>query len=821
MRLLLSVAIHFLACAAIVGFALPLSAVDVGSYPIRETAQRSLDGIVRQVERRESGVVARDVFTGILKLLLAETGLDKVDMLLDFASEMQDSNPKSSTFGNFRWYMRDRAVGDPNSVEFCMESGAVMACALRDRLSPAQQMKFDLLCDRAIRGCLSHRVPASYTNIAIMNAVNLLLLGEAYGRKDVFDAGMRRLDDFMLHTAIRGICEYSSQTYLSIDLDNLHRLRQFIRDKSAAERAERLLRLFWSDLVASSFVPACRLAGAHGRDYAFLAPGLGGASLYLRAVCLSGPPGQPLWFALSDWRPDDAVLGLAGIVPRTVTAMWGEEPEKVRVTWIGRHVALGISGANYWNMDLPLVVDFAAPQHAYFIADGRHDPYGRKRVKDGAHQKAVHLLPFWAGAQRGRDALGLVLYRPDDVPAGTQTLESHFVLPCNIDELFVNDERVPVKGDTRPFERALTSDDVVFARIGAGACGVRVPWMRGTTGGVARVSLARDNTDGVRAFLVTVSHYGGKGATSAGQVPGAAFWVRVEDEAGTPAMFGKFRSAFRAAAAAAKADAVCVDVSADGAEGPLALSVRAPFFSPERMEPKPPPAVLALDGRDIGLEILGDVPGLADLRANLERARLAMDAKPIAVRTDGPAFWEAEDGGVLPRMCVRRDPAAHGGACVVSPGKTEGAPGLMCGSVSWRLDVEDAGNYILWARVNAPDWTSNSFFVSAHAGRFDASGRFGPTLMPRAVDARSSVAWELKPPCRTWAWRRFPGGIALPKGPAVLTFDVRENGTAADALVLTSDVTFQPDGHIPCASLADGAMNHATCRFSTLKEIEK
>ena len=116
----------------------------------------------------------------------AGRGLDKIDMLLDVAAELQDRNPESRSYGNFRWYVRDGFVMDYNAVDFCMQAGSLIARDYRDRLTPGQRAKFDKLCELAIKGSLSHCVRSSYTNIALMNAVNLVLLGEAYGlvRKD-------------------------------------------------------------------------------------------------------------------------------------------------------------------------------------------------------------------------------------------------------------------------------------------------------------------------------------------------------------------------------------------------------------------------------------------------------------------------------------------------------------------------------------------------------------------------------------------------------------------------------------------------------------
>ena len=378
---------HKILIPAIIVLPVALSAARTSPDPVRARADGTLRGLVRQAERRDRTLSSVGLFAGAYNILRANVGLEKLDVLFDVAAELQDRNPESRTYGNFRWYARDGFVMDHNAVDFCMQEGSLIARDYRDRLTPDQRAKFDHLCELAIEGSISHRVRSSYTNIALMNAVNLVLLGEAYGRADVLEAGVKRLDEFILNTAICGVCEYCSPTYTAVDLNCLHRLRQFARDKGVIDRAERLLRLFWSDVAASSFTPSGRLAGAHSRDYDYLF-GLGGMATYLRVAGLAAPlPGAretpPLPFELSDWRPDAAIRELAARTPRTVVSMWGEEPEKVRVLWTGKNVSLGIAGANYWNMDIPLSVDFASTNsipRTYFIADGRRDPYGRKKI---------------------------------------------------------------------------------------------------------------------------------------------------------------------------------------------------------------------------------------------------------------------------------------------------------------------------------------------------------------------------------------------------------------------------------------------------------
>ena len=517
---------------------------------LEQRAQASFASTVDKAKRHDRALGAAELFQAAF--YFCETGryLDQLDLLFDVAAEMQDRDPASRTFGNFRWSWRDGFVMDLNAVDFCMQTGSLLARDHLDKLSPAQKEKFLAILDRAIAGCLAHRVRDSYTNIAIMNAANLILLGEARNRRDVFEEGVKRLDAFTLDVALFGVCEYASPTYTAVDIVNLHRLHAYVRDPSVRDRAERLLKLFYTDICASSFAPAGRLAGTHSRDYDYLY-GMGGVAALLRAIGVAapipGPPERPMpELVLSDWRPPASITSLASLAPRFIVSFWGEDDDSYRTLWVGRHIALGVSGANYWNMDIPLAVDFASPKRkarGYFIADARRDPYGLKKIPEGngPHQKTLHLRPFWCGVQRGRDALGLVVYRPGDVPPDSPTLESHFVFPCDVDEICIGDTPLkPTRG--HPFAHPLKPGDCVFVRHGSGACAVRVAWSRGITGDGAPAAVVWDDVPDVNALRLTVAHHDFWGRPmDTANPPAAALWVRVTDDASTPLHARKVR----------------------------------------------------------------------------------------------------------------------------------------------------------------------------------------------------------------------------------------------------------------------------------------
>ena len=767
--------------------------VDRAAY-MEQRAQGAFAGTVEKARRHDRALGAAELFQAAFCFCEASRHLDALDLLFDVAAEMQDRDPASRTFGNFRWSWRDGFVMDLNAVDFCMQTGSLIARDHLGKMSPAQREKFLAILERAIAGCLSHRVRDSYTNIAIMNAVNLVLLGEARSRRDVFDEGVKRLDAFTLNTALFGVCEYSSPAYTAVDILNLHRLHAYVRDAAVRDRAERLLKLFWTDVCASAFAPAGRLAGTHSRDYDYLY-GMGGVAALLRAVGVAAPlPGSeerpPLELVLSEWRPPASIMSLASLAPRTIVSFWGEDDEKYRTAWIGRNIALGVSGANYWNMDIPLAIDFASSTRkarGYFIADARRDPYGMKKIPEGngPHQKTLHLRPFWCGVQRGRDALGLAVYRPGDVPQDTPTLESHFVFPGDVDEIYVGDAAiVPVRG--RPFAHPLPPGGCVFVRHGGGAFAARVAWSRGVTGERAPAAVVWDDAPDVNALRLTVAHHDFWGRSiDAANPPAAAFWVRVTDDASTSAKFAAFRASFAAAVCSVHASATNVAISAAGEEGQLSLGAAAPFATPSLVEPEPARAVFALDGRDIGAEIIGEAPGLAEYRAERERMLKAIAANRVPVSKRREAMWEAESGAMDHVFKADADPGAHGGRFVWVPGEPGGRRSAR-GSVSWQLDVQDAGVYRLWGRVWAPTPDDDSFFVSACTGEF-------PVAKSRSKTVLDVTVWPTGVTKGQWQWRAFKTELALPAGPVVLTLHAREDGTKIDRLFLAADPSQEPE----------------------------
>ena len=171
------------------------------------------------------------------------------------ARSMQDLEPVSKTFGNFKWSSGHSGVLDLNAVEFSAQLMGFIRLRQSERLTPTARALLDAMMTDAITGLRSHVVKIDYTNIFVMKAWGLIALGEALGRPDVADDGYRRFDAWMAWTAKHGIGEYGAVVYYGIDLDSLALIARFAGRAEARAQAERAIRYVWTDLAANWWAP--------------------------------------------------------------------------------------------------------------------------------------------------------------------------------------------------------------------------------------------------------------------------------------------------------------------------------------------------------------------------------------------------------------------------------------------------------------------------------------------------------------------------------------------------------------------------------------
>ncbi|MBL7222051.1 MAG: hypothetical protein ISS69_18225 [Phycisphaerae bacterium] len=569
-------------------------------------------------------------------LLLAESGrtdmLPRVARLIELGASMQDKDAGSPTFGNFRWYWRNDKVTDLNAVEFVSHHMIPLWIDHRDRLDPKNRSTLERTLRLAVDACLKHRVHPSYTNIAISNAVNLILLGERFGRKDALDEGLKRLDAICLTTWRYGICEYDSPTYYGVDLDELVLLNKYVRSPRARRAGEAMLELFWTDLAANWFAPGGHLGGTHSRSYNypcaasdFLDRHLAHAGWarraygdWIRRKHLDSPESRFMdgaaWLdALpGPWKPPERLREMAEtLYPRDVRQRFGSRGAHWRRHVVYRGVTLGCSGKAYGVMDLPLTVSLPGDRTAsrcYFLADGREDPYGKRKFSVGAagHTKALHLAPLWAAASGGDQAMAIALYSDTVVNrSNVINLQSHFVFR-RPDAMYI---------DSKPCSApaTLAAGAVLTLRYGTAAVAVSIPWAKRTDHGAAPISIIDDGNPH-NVLRLTVDHFAGKRTQGPGNpLPGAAIWVRIGSGL-TGRRFEKWRDEL--SAPKIEVSPKVLRFFSTGGRHAVSLTVDNPWENKRkvRSEPEPPEGILSVNGKELGRRILDSLEPIRRFR---------------------------------------------------------------------------------------------------------------------------------------------------------------------------------------------------------------
>jgi hypothetical protein len=747
--------------ATIVGSALP----ERGDLMRRVAAGGA--GTWRKVEAAAPDLSSRELFS--CALAWCETGQypERLERLFETAARMQDRDPASRGYGNFRWSWKHAVVFDFNAVDFCMRGGALLWLRHRDHLPAAARERLLPMLELGAEGCRRHKVRESYTNIALMNAGNLILLGEALAKPEFAREGYARLERVLLYTAQAGIHEFSSPTYYGVDLDDLGLIEAFCRDDRGRAQAQALLRLFWHDIALNFFPPGGRYAGPYSRNYDYL-HGWGGIEthLFLHGWIDQPVPGgmDTVYSLLGRWSPPAGCRALADQYPRTVRQLWGPDPLQFRTHFLAPDITLGTAATGYGGrMDFLLTADLPGPRSAvrcYFVPDGRGDPYGTSKVPESAaaeaHSKALHLNPFWTAAQDRGEALALVVYRPGDVPAGAAKLESHLVMPLAARFSIGGKPVVLVPGQAA--SHPVAAGEAVVLRQGTAALGLRVPWANG-----AALRLVYD-ANALGAVRLTIDHR--SASTTSAHPPAALLWLRAGSGLPDEWAFARWQAEFMAASLTLETGPARLAASLPAG---VSLAAVPPFDQALPPTPARPQAVLEWNGKDVGGPLLREVEPLASAAAMPE-------APVLRVVGDGGLRWEAEAGRILPFFQSASDPQASGGKFVWVPGEAGLAGSVDLGTVTWRLKLAAAGKFTLSARVKSPSPADDSVRIAVSAA--DGSQPLPVRDWPLGVH-------------REWAWAaltdpatRRPQVLELPAGEVTVEIRPREDGTMLDQLEL-------------------------------------
>jgi len=591
------------------------------SPPDISRAPAELDAQWRQIAQvsQAKPLGVRGVFRFALEAAGANWRPDLVEKALAFARTLQDTDPASDTFGNFRWRSDHPRVLDRNGVDFCAQQ-MILIHKLHDaRLTPAARSQLRQMMTDALTGLQKHDIKISYTNIWLQNSSGRMLLGEILGIPDAARDGRDRFDEWLRFTAQNGITEHGAVTYYGTDLDSLALIAKFAAQPETRAGAMQAIRYFWTDAAANWWAAGDRLACANSRSYDYLYGrgyfeahtwtagwlrekpelenagwiGTDHANLVTFRQAVTIPP-RPEW--------TDAITAQ---IPRTVVQRAGAGPENLAIAWIGRHASLASYGAGRGSDERTLVANLgdspAIPQLTLFM-DGRGDPFGTKKIANAANQaKALHIVPFIAAVQREAEVLQLLSAEP----LGPKTRYKPGELSCFLTQLTIPAKaEIWLDGKTvRPGTPAkplrVPAGATLAFRIGDAAIAVRILYAGTTTTKDAAAMELVEDTKKIPARRLTIIHDDKEPRGRASTV----VWMRAAENL-DDAAFAKFIRDFAAAAGNARLENNIMRATVAGQRGPMRIEadiVKEQRLALEGGEPRP--ALLSVNAREVGLPV--------------------------------------------------------------------------------------------------------------------------------------------------------------------------------------------------------------------------
>ncbi|MBN2544410.1 MAG: hypothetical protein JXB50_01350 [Spirochaetes bacterium] len=732
----------------------------------KEVLLKSGDRIYSKALTKNKNLSSRELFYASLVYLSFEKETDRIDYLIDIADTMQDKDKNSRTYGNFKWYLSETIIKDYNANEFCMQAGLIIWIKYKDRLSASSKTKLFNMIVSSADFSMRRYVKESYTNIALMNVENLILAGEILNNKEILNEGYSRLKNIIFYLYNYGIHEYVSPTYYGVDLDCLGILYAFTKNSEIKLLTKKLIDLFWLDIIVNFHETSQKLSGTTSRTYDYLR-NLGYLDKYLYHYgFLKEKPGlneSYVFFNFIDITPSSQLLTF-NTYPRLIKEHWGIKKDEARTNYLLHDIALSTSSSTYHTMDVPLSIDIKgdrASTRFYFIPDGRDDPYGKTKIQESAHMKALHLTPFWTAVQEKGEALALVVYREKDLPKDFKTLKSHIVMPLDFDFVWINNRELKVNKNDK-FDFKLKVNDSLLFRKENVFYGVKVILAKDFDDGNCPISFLYDKNK-YNAARLTVDHYK---QDKGNYKPNAAFFVKIGTELEKD--FNSFKKEFIEAKAQINYKNSSIDIKMKTHDSLLEISAKKPFYSSSYLNPKPVNSVLEINGHDKGRELLADISFLKDFTMQYTNV----------IELGNDLYIEAEDGMILYPMIISNDKNASNNKYVWMPGKVQSIGNSDIGSISFKLKNKKGQKYAIWAKILTPAKEDDSFFLNIFTDN---------EVLIDNDEWHTGIHLN-------WEWVRInlkntgKTFFEFPEGDIYLEFKAREDGAKIDKIFITTDI---------------------------------
>lgn len=368
--------------------------------------------------------------------------------------------------GSFPWYVNS-ATPDANGTEFA----AMPLAVIFSRYQPMLDGTFVSYAMPHLQSALTAIMPQNpgtgYTNIATMQAMNEILLGQIVGSGTGQSKGLSDLNTWITSSGgiqPNGIAEYDSPTYSMIDFINLAQGYNNLNPTNAAHCGAQLKGAldFVSFDLCVNYIDGYTgsIAGAASRDYTFtVGDDAVGHFYYYAGLRPELPFFQPFDDGMEiipnvmegGYLPSAAIAGIgAGMPTRAIVQKVGAPVGNVnigkdRYTYITPDFAIGSTSRFYSFDDKQISAAFvtsAPTSQINVVYDNNDNPYGTVLGAEPGTglTKPLHLENSPVTIQAGGTILSMSnLYPQFALNSGSyNSLATDFTFPMNADALYLD-----------------------------------------------------------------------------------------------------------------------------------------------------------------------------------------------------------------------------------------------------------------------------------------------------------------------------------------------------------------------------------------------
>jgi len=234
--------------------------------------------VPRQAGQPRSHMV-RDTAWYVVGLLLRRQGADVIRALhaIEAILDYQLDEPDRPYHGTFLRAPEETPLGqgarewrdyDPNWREFILTTLQIVLDEFEPLIPPALVERIDAATRLGVAGAIARGLPASYTNIALMNAYLLAHAGRRLGEADWLARGEAMAREIhRLFMQNEAFAEYNSPTYYGVDLYALALWRGRAPSEVLRQLGAEMERLVWTDIARFYHAGLKNICGPYDRSY--------------------------------------------------------------------------------------------------------------------------------------------------------------------------------------------------------------------------------------------------------------------------------------------------------------------------------------------------------------------------------------------------------------------------------------------------------------------------------------------------------------------------------------------------------------------------